>query len=186
MEQITRTSLLSSGHINAAQTLIRKLFPEIGGLFCTTLGATLSFPKASGQKWLQILHDGYNHSILVAKGFLHTDIVTVYDSLTFRPNERQQVVACMSSLLATKERTFKYHVVLCQKQTNDYACGVYAIAFAVSLAFDLNPSELVYDTKHLRTDLRNCFKINSITPFPSTQNRCKRSAREVVYEAKLN
>jgi Ulp1 protease family, C-terminal catalytic domain len=80
----------------------------------------------------------HNHWILLAKGLLHTDIVTVYDRLTYRPNERQHVVACMSSLLSTKGRTFKYHVAPCQKQTNDYDCGVYAIAFAVSLAFDVS------------------------------------------------
>ena len=35
--------------------------PEIGGLYCSTLGASLEFPQAKGSKWLQIVRDVTNH-----------------------------------------------------------------------------------------------------------------------------
>jgi hypothetical protein len=85
--------LLSSGHINAAQTLLRDLDPTIGGLYCTALGKTLSFPKVEGEKWIQILHDGNDrngHWLVVASGFhcSDDDRISIYDSLHFRPSEK--------------------------------------------------------------------------------------------------
>ena len=60
-DRITNTSFLTSDQINAAQTILKKQFPEIGGLFCPTLGASLDYPAVDSTKWLQILHDGDEH-----------------------------------------------------------------------------------------------------------------------------
>ena len=78
--------MLSTGHINAAQTLIRECFPRIGGLFCPSFGNNLEFPAAQEEKWMQIVHDGENHWLLAARGFLDEkdDSVSIYDSLEFQ------------------------------------------------------------------------------------------------------
>ena len=52
-----------------------------------------------------------------------------------------------------------------QPNTND--CGVYAIAFAVSLAFDKEPAHLHYDKSKMRTHLMNCINSGILTEFPS-------------------
>ena len=137
IESITRTTILTSGHINAAQTMLWRQFPSIGGLFCTTLGASLSFPAAAG-KWLQILHSGTDHWLLAASGF-EADHVVIYDSLNFQNATRQHVLCCISSLVKTKEKQMRYIVKSCQRQENGYDCGVFAIAFATSVAFGQDP-----------------------------------------------
>ena len=179
IESITRTTILTSGHINAAQTMLWRQFPSIGGLFCTTLGASLSFPAAAG-KWLQILHSGTDHWLLAASGF-EADHVVIYDSLNFQNATRQHVLCCISSLVKTKEKQMRYIVKSCQRQENGYDCGVFAIAFATSVAFGQDPSTIVYDTKLLRKHLVNCLKKGIIDLFPVTAAvRSSRCSREKI------
>ena len=99
--------------MNASQTLIRNQFPDIGGLFCTTMGATLDFPKVSQRaKWMQVLHDGNDHWLLVAKGFSSQgeDEICVYDSLDFEPHKRKHAIACISNLVRPSEKEMSYVV----------------------------------------------------------------------------
>ena len=50
-----------SGDINKAQAILKKQHSDIGGLFCCTIGGSLEFPRAQGDQWLQIIHDGSDH-----------------------------------------------------------------------------------------------------------------------------
>ena len=52
-----------------------------------------------------------------------------------------------------------------QPNTND--SGVYAIAFAVSLAFGKESAHLYYDNSKMRTHLLNCIESGILTEFPS-------------------
>jgi hypothetical protein len=65
--------------MNNIQRILKDQFPDIGRLFCCTIGGSLEFPKAIGDKWMQVVLDS-NHWVLVAKGFF-ADHVTVYDLL---------------------------------------------------------------------------------------------------------
>lgn len=135
-----------------SQRLIRKQFPDIGGLYCPSVGATASYPKKKSKRWLQIVHDGNRHWVLTARGFTknskeednarekvtdeNTDgRITVYDSLNFHPERRKHVVACISAICRSDRPKLTYFVNGTEKQTNSYDCGVYAIAFATSLVF---------------------------------------------------
>lgn len=182
IDSITRTSYLQSRHINAVQTILRSQFPNIGGLFCTTLGASLDFPAAVGSQWMQIIHTGTSdHWLLVAYGFQNAGHIVVYDSLNFQTATRQHTLSCMSSLLKTKEKEMKYVVKSCQRQENGFDCGVFAAAFATSLAFGLDPSKTVYDASLIRRHLTNCLRKGILQPFPTTDAvRSARSTREKV------
>ena len=57
---------------------LKRQFPSLGGLYCCTMGATLEFPKATGDQWLQVVHDN-DHWVLVAK--TEAGHVSIYDSL---------------------------------------------------------------------------------------------------------
>jgi Ulp1 protease family, C-terminal catalytic domain len=143
--------------MNAAQTLIKDNFPDIGALNCVSLGQNLKFPKSDSSKWLQIINTEKNHWILIAKGFLATEDVMIYDSLHFDAENSERVIANICSLVRTQNPSITYLVQPCQRQGNGYDCGVFAIAFAVSLAFGENPSQLVYDPAKLRNHLKFCF-----------------------------
>ena len=45
-----------------------------------------------------------------------------------------------------------------QQQTNDSDCGVFAVAFAVSLALGRNPKHVTFDTPRMRPHLAACLK----------------------------
>ena len=57
----------------------------------------------------------------------------------------------------------------CQKQTGNKDCGLFAIAFAVALVFNLNASQLKFRQEVMRAHLVDCFEKEIMTPFP-----CKR------------
>ena len=61
-----------------------------------------------------------------------------------------------------------------QPNTND--CGVYAIAFAVALAFGKEPAYLHFENSRMRSHLLNCLHSDVLTEFP-----CRREQRKSLY-----
>lgn len=61
-----------------------------------------------------------------------------------------------------------------QPNTND--SGVYTIAFAVSLAFGREASDLLYENSKMRTQLLNCINSSVLAEFP-----CKPEFRKKSY-----
>lgn len=179
---LTKTNKLMSGDINKAQAILKKQHPEIGGLFCCTIGGSLEFPRAQGDQWLQIVHDGSDHWVLVAKGFIQREHVLVYDSSPGHPWRNEHVLSCMSSLLQSPEKEMTYIIKDCQRQSNGYDCGVFAIAFATSLAFGEDPAKRMYDPKKLRPHLIQCMDSGELTPFPSVESRATRTHETVEAE----
>jgi len=53
-----------------------------------------------------------------------------------------------------------------QLQPNGNDCGVFAIAFAVSLLFNLQPNKIIYDHNLMRQHLAEIFQSNRIKHFP--------------------
>jgi hypothetical protein len=136
---VTKDSWLETGHINRAMQILKLQHPEIGGLFCSSLGTAQEFPKATGQQWMQIVHDGTNHWMLVAKGFALPQHVLLYDSSP-GVHVKKHVLGCMKSLLQPPSAKMTYVVRGCQRQSNGFDCGVFSIAFATSLANGEDPS----------------------------------------------
>lgn len=68
-----------------------------------------------------------------------------------------------------------------QQQTNAVDCGVYAIAFAVAIANNMDPSRQAFDIASMRYHLKIIFDSNTLTPFPTTSNNetpsCVRKGR---------
>jgi hypothetical protein len=127
------------------------------------MGATLEFPPAQGDQWLQLIHNGSNHWVCVAKGFSQPNHVLVYDSMPSTPWKNDHILSCMSSLLYTQEKKMTYIVKSCQRQSNGYDCGVFAIAFATSLANGEDPASRLYNPKKLRAQLFGFGNLNAIS-----------------------
>ena len=167
IEPITTSSLLTSGHINLAMELISSQFPLIGGLFCTTLGATLEYPAPQEDKWLQIVHDpNAKHWVVVAKGFFESEL-SIYDSLQFHPDSREHTVNCIRKLSPKSKSVI---AKLCHKQDDDFSCGVFSLAFSIALVNNVDPSTLVFDDRKMRAHLIDCFNNRFLTPFPTTSS----------------
>jgi hypothetical protein len=179
---LTKTNKLMSGDINKAQAILKKQHPEISGLLCCTIGGSLEFPRAKGDQWLQIVHDGSDHWVLVAKGFIQREHVLVYDSSPGHPWRNEHVLSCMSSLLQSPEKEMTCIIKDCQRQSNGYDCGVFAIAFATSLAFGEDPAKRMYDPQKLLPHLVQCMDSGKLTPFPSVPSRATRTHETVEAE----
>jgi len=167
IEPLTIYNWLDTGMINKAMELLKLQNPDVGGLYCSTRGGSLEFPQALGSKWLQIVHDGINHWLLVAKGFAMPEHVLVYDSSS-ASKVCQRVLSCMSSLQKTSKQRMTYVVRYCQKQGNGFDSGVFAIAFATSFVNKEDPSSLLYNPLQLHNHLQSCFDAGELTPFSSS------------------
>jgi hypothetical protein len=156
---------LESSHINAAINLIKHQFPNIGGLYDTTLGWDLEFPAAPSEKWIQIIHDGKGHWVVASKS-KGEDSVSIYDSLG-GSSVNEHIIGCISSLLRTNRKTFEYQSVGCQQQLpND--CGLHAIANAITLAWGEDPSQSLYNRGFMRQHLKKCLLSKVMSAFPKS------------------
>ena len=177
---LKKTERLTSGQINQAQMILKKQHPTIGGLFCCIIGGGLEFPKAVGEKWLQIIHSGNNHWVLVAYGFSDLGHVLVYDSLNRKNWHNDYILSCMSSLLMTPEKEMRYIIKTVQRQSNSYDCGIFAIAFGTSLLNGQDPTTVIYDPKQLRQHLENCFALGVLSLFPTLPKKSTRVQQDQV------
>jgi len=175
-EIVPSNALLRDDHINAGISLFHNQFPHIQGMFAVDLGGTADmFPKAEGDQWIQIVNDPHaQHWLVAAYGFNGLGLI-VYDSMRFHKDGRAHFLACLASLVRTEEEELAYHIASCQKQDNNYDCGIFAIAFAVSLANGKNPSQITYDPVQLRPHYIDCLNNNELTEFPTKSNMSRRS-----------
>ena len=69
-----------------------------------------------------------------------------------------------------------------QQQGNGVGCGLFAIAFAVTLAFGNKPEVISYDEGTLRRHLVECLKSKKFIPIPEYKNnkRIKRARAVTV------
>ena len=144
--------------------LIKEKFPIVGGLEDTVLGQLLDFPQQNNDEWVQILHNGVNHWLVAAKN-KKKNHVDIYDSMGSPPNNH--VLGCVSSLIRPSSNSFAFQLKSCQLQKNSSDCGIFAIAFAMTLACGESPSFSSYSPSQMRSHLVSCFKKKEIDPFPA-------------------
>ena len=87
------------------------------------------------------------------------------------------VLAAMSSLVRTGDSEMAYSIAACQRQTvgsND--CGLFVIAFSVSLAFGENLCTRLYDSSLNRDHLKKCFEEQKMSKFPSFEQKFTRKS----------
>ena len=110
--------------------------------------------------------------------------VMVFDSLpsnrfTFRTKEQ------IASICCCKGKKVVAVIKNVQNQQGASDCGLlasFSLAFATSLCFGDNPSEIQYNQKQLREHVVSCFEAKVITPFPAkSRRRCNRARAEKEY-----
>lgn len=92
-------------------------------------------------------------------------VVYLYDSL-FSGRIAALVQKQIPSIIYDEGTSFKVIVPNVQHQNNSDDCGVYAIAFLVSLLHGLNPSNLTFDRKLIRQHLLKSLESGSFDLFP--------------------
>jgi len=157
----------SSGWLNgdivqAAQVLIQDINPLLEGLQRPTLGRVRNFDVVSGE-FVQILHTGSNHWVCISNIGCLPGKVHLYDSL-FHDVISQEIEDQTNDLLGGDLVSLEFVPV--QQQTSDSDCGVFAIAFAVSLALGTDPMHVTFDVRRMRLHLAACLKNKKLNMFP--------------------
>lgn len=96
--------------------------------------------------------------------YYHENVIHIYDSLNRRCLDRNSSISLRKLFPFNPE--IEYHSV--QQQHNMIECGVFAIAFVISLTFGKDPSILVYDLAKMRQHLYSILIDENYEEFPST------------------
>ena len=171
---ITVKRMITDESINIAHNLLSNQFPNIKGLEHSTLGPVNGFSVFRGP-FIQILHTGCAHWVCTSNIFTKKDdmnrTLNYYDSLcTGNPPLRVQQNISQFLYCSDAEITIEMKSVQ-QQSPGSNNCGLFAIAFATSLAFGQDPTNVTYNEQSLRTHLLHCIDNNSMTPFPAAGSR---------------
>ena len=120
--------------IQYAQAFLRTVNPDLQGFQRTSLEAYFNFDKVNGD-FVQILHTGGNHWVCVGSIGCEKGFVNLYDSLFYDVilNDLEQQVR---NLIGEEFKAIS--VVPVQQQSNGSDRGVFAIAFATVLVYNLD------------------------------------------------
>ena len=173
--------MLTNESTNTAQSLLSKQFPKVCGFQDTLIGKLQEFDVIPTEmNYIQILHDSSLHWVSVANMESRkkdNEMHYLYDSL-----KKKHIERCYST-----NSIYAYHpgpqlTILSKsvkQQGNGVDCGVYAIAFATSLAYGGNPEKESYDEKKIRPHLVECLKIGKLTVFPTITGEFIRCALQL-------
>lgn len=177
-EMLCNNDWLTDLHMNSVQVLLKKQFPQIGGLQNTAVLQSSrimqSFPDGCGS--LQIVHINNNHWVVASTLNCHKSDISVYDSLNSSVDLETQAI--LAKLLRTPKDIFTIQIAKVNKQSGTNDCGAFAAAYCTSLAFGQDPSSVVYSQEHLRHHLLTCLENQKMSIFPTI--RCRRTASTYV------
>ena len=122
------------------------------------------------QKHIQILHScsdmTTNKNGHWVCSYYDTRTIYIYDSLNLKRLHAHHKIYLkkLYPFYSFDKKPVRFPTV--QNQSNAYDCGVFAIAFAVSLLFGLQPDKVMYDHTIMRQHLAKMFELNKIEHFP--------------------
>ena len=134
---------LNDKHLYAAQQLLQKQHPHIGGLEDTMLQPIGLFTVQGSREFVQCLNIGSNHWITISTYGCPPSVVRIYDSLHYPIS--LSVKKTIADLLHTKEEVIVIEVMNVQLQKGGDDCGLFAITMATTLCNGGNPVDMEYD-----------------------------------------
>ena len=166
-QQLLNGKELTDIHINGACALLREQYPEIGGIQSTLYQ---QYDRALNQSKhaIQILHVQPNHWAVISTLGCEENIIEYYDSLF--TNMSLSTKAIITKLLRPNE-SITIRMINVAKQIGTTECGLYAIAYCISLANGQDPCKVVYDQREMREHMISCFENKKLTSFPISKKR---------------
>ena len=154
------------------------------GLQEPTLGQTQSFDTQSGE-FVQILHSSGCHWVAVARLGSQEQEIEVYDSLyTSLP---MRVKECLAGIVYSYKPSLTLKYMNVQRQRNLDDCGIHAIATVTALCHGVDPTQVTFDPKKLRSHFIECLTRKKMSMFPIHKNhgrkvkRCKKTEEVDIY-----
>ena len=169
---------LDDAVITATQTLLQKQFPHIGGFQASVLGERLAMNPQPGE-FVQIICVGGNHWICVSTVGCQPSAINVYDSLHGRLDKHTRTL--IADLMQSQQRTIEVCYADVQRQSGGSDCGLFAVAFAVSICCFQDPATISFHQKDMRKHLLACLESGEITGFPTrSTGRRPKPAKECL------
>ena len=153
--------------INFAQHLLKVQYPQLNELRSTLLqNRKASHTENPISKNIQIIYcQGRHHWITVTSVNCKAGEVKVFDS-AYSFCDKETIGVINNLFMDDSMRTPTLTMGRCQKQKGVKDCGLFSIALATALAFELHPSKLKFDQSMMRQHLVNCFNKEKMVPFP--------------------
>ena len=161
--------------INLAQSILHQQFPSVLGLEHTELGLTDMFTVRK-DSFLQILYGNY-HWVTVFGN--EKGEISFYDSLS-NGNIPRVFLHQICDITQPATNTISVKVQPVQQQSNQVDCGVFSIAFAVTLALGDNSALVTYKQTLLRFHLNKCLKLGKFSPYPLINGKRQKRAKEIT------
>lgn len=144
-----------------------------------------AFRVAYPQRFLQIIHNGQMHWLTLSnfRSFNPTNQVQAYDSLPVESTytNNRTIETCLQKILSSSDKssggssststTIECCIEPVQRQSDATMCGLFAIAYAVDLCLDIDPTTSVYDESQMRMHLYECLNDKFIFEFPKIKQR---------------
>ena len=158
---------LTDDIIDSIQQLIRL---EFGTRIQATTNSATGFSPTSAQT-IQIHNSLGQHwfcSSSVKACNSDNKAIEVYDSIP-RTELSPEMTRQLSEKYCkfAKDGLLTIHISKVQEQSNNYDCGVFAIAFAVDLVMGISPERRVYEIANIRQHLLKILELGKIESFPS-------------------
>ena len=145
---------LADIHTTFAQHILSAQFPNIVGLQATNYQFSRPL-QTTKDDLIQIVHVNNNHWVVVTTHGCHPGELKLYDSMVSSID-----LSVVKTLIPSTSVTL---LADCPKQIGTKDCGVYAIAFCTSLAFNVDITQ--YNQSMMRNHLLQCFEQKKLTPF---------------------
>ena len=166
--------------INATQFMLKQQHPEVGGLQSTTLSEKFAMEPQSGE-FVQVLLINKNHWITISTIGCKRSSINVFDSLHgYLPQHAQKLVA---DIMMSPDHAIEVGYIDVQWQSGASDCGIFAVPFATSLCFGIDPATLSFDQQQMRSHLVSCIESEHIMPFPTRGVRRNLRKPQVKYIA---
>lgn len=169
---------LTANHINAAQRLLRKRYPQQAGLQDTHyLYQNLQW-ASTPNNFVQVIFVDNCHWACLSNKFCGKNVVQLYDSMhTTTPTADGTIVKQVCAILSTSAPKISLDVVNVQCQGDLSSCGLYALACAFDLCKGVDPFAKKYVGAKMRHHLHVCFENEKIVSFPSSERTMSMSKR---------
>lgn len=154
---------LSDKHMQAAQNLLKKQFPEVGGLRTPLLSQGSHWKSMEGEG-VQILNELNCHWVCMPTISCPPNVVKVWDSMA--KHVSAHVKKQIAEILRSPATSLTIHSMEAQQQSGGNNCGLYLIAIAGSLCHRIPPSTVLWDEAAMQPHLEECLERGTLTPFP--------------------
>ena len=158
------TGWLDCDIIHMSQVLLQGVNNNIDGFQRPTLGPVKNFDIISGE-FIKIPHTGNKHWVCASNIGWTPGTVNIYDSLYHNVVE-DEIIEQISSMLGDVFKDIE--VVPVQQQPNGCDCGVFSIAFATCLMFQVKPESVQFINSRMRAHLAQCLKSSQMELFSMT------------------